>query len=82
MIIQSWLFLLAGVVNLCFVVVLWRLRAGVMEPLLERITAYQGRPRTRGKYLMIWMFTMVLTFSSIFSFFAFGIFLRRYLCSV
>jgi hypothetical protein len=81
-IIQSWLFLLAGVVNLCFVVVLWRLRAGVMEPLLERITTYQGRPRTPGKYLMIWMFTVVLAFSSIFSFVAFGIFLRRHFCPV
>jgi hypothetical protein len=81
-IIQSWLFLLAGVVNLCFVIVLWRLRAGVMEPLLERITAYQGRPRNAGKYLMIWMFTVILVFSSIFSFVAFGLLARAHICQV
>jgi hypothetical protein len=81
-IIQSWLFLLAGVVNLCFVIVLWRLRAGVMEPLLERITAYQGRGRNSRKYLMIWMFTILLVFSSLFSFFAFLLLLRQHICKV
>ncbi len=82
LIIQSWLFLLAGVVNLCFVIVLSRLRSGVMEPLLERITSYQGRPRNAGKYVMIWMFTIILVFSSIFSFVAFGLLLRVRFCQV
>jgi hypothetical protein len=41
--LQAALFLLAGCVNLCFVVVLWRLRRGVMEPLLGRITEYLAR---------------------------------------
>ncbi|MGY3602751.1 MULTISPECIES: hypothetical protein [unclassified Bradyrhizobium] len=40
--VQAALFLLAGCANLCFVVVLWRLRRGVMEPLLG------GSPNTRA----------------------------------
>lgn len=61
--LQAALFLLAGCTNLCFVVVLWRLRRGVMEPLLGRITDYQGRPRSTGKYTMIVMFSILLLLS-------------------
>jgi hypothetical protein len=65
--LQVALFLLAGSANLCFVVVLWRLRRGVMEPLLERITEYQGRPRNAGKYTMIIMFSILLVLSFLLS---------------
>ena len=65
------LWLLAGIVNVVFVVVLWRLRAGPMENLLDRIHAYQGVPRSRGKYTMIWMFTLLLTLSAVVSLLAF-----------
>lgn len=78
--IQSSLFLLAGFANLCFVIVLWRLRRGVMEPLLGRITEYQGRPRNAGKYIMIIMFSILLVMSSILSFMAFGMTLFSKLC--
>ncbi|MFZ5731392.1 MAG: hypothetical protein ACOY4O_01565 [Pseudomonadota bacterium] len=69
--LQASLFLLAGCANLCFVVVLWRLRRGVMEPLLGRITKYQGRPRNPGKYTMIIMFSVLLTLSCLLSLAAF-----------
>lgn len=65
--LQAALFLLAGCANLCFVVVLWRLRRGVMEPLLGRITEYQSRPRNAGKYTMIIMFSVLLTLSCLLS---------------
>ncbi len=65
------LWLLACAVNLVFVIVLWRLRAGPMENLLDRIHAYQGVPRSGGKYTMIIMFTLLLLFSAALSFIAF-----------
>ena len=65
--LQAALFLLAGCANLCFVVVLWRLRRGVMEPLLGRITEYQDRPRNAGKYTMIIMFSILLALSFLLS---------------
>ena len=70
--LQAALFLLAGCANLCFVVVLWRLRRGVMEPLLGRITEYQGRPRNAGKYTMIIMFSILLSLSFLLSLAAFA----------
>jgi hypothetical protein len=66
------LWLLACVVNVVFVVVLWRLRAGPMENLLNRIHAFQGVPRSRGKYTMIIMFTLLLALSAIVSFLGFA----------
>ncbi len=69
--LQAALFLLAGFANLCFVVVLWRLRRGVMEPLLGRITEYQGRPRSAGKYTMIATFSFLLSLSFLLSVAAF-----------
>lgn len=80
--VQSSLFLLASVSNICFVVVLWRLRKGVMEPLLEHITNFQGRPRNAGKYTMIWMFTILLALSSVLSFTAFLIMLFPKICGL
>lgn len=71
--LQAALFLLAGSANLSFVVVLWRLRRGVMEPLLGRITEYQGRPRNAGKYAMIIMFSILLTLSCLLSLAAFAL---------
>ena len=70
-IVKPALFFLAGMVNLTFIVVLWRLRKGVMENLLDRIHEYQGRPRAGGRYTMIRMFTVLLAVSSIISFAAF-----------
>jgi hypothetical protein len=70
-VVRPALWLLAGIVNVVFVVVLWRLRAGPMENLLDRIHAYQGVPRSRGKYTMIWMFTLLLALSALVSFLAF-----------
>jgi hypothetical protein len=64
------LYLLACAVNLTFIVVLWRLRMGVMESLLNRIYAYQGIRRAGGRYLMISMFTLLLL-STVISFVAF-----------
>ncbi len=61
------LWLLAFFVNVVFVVVLWRLRAGPMEALLDRIHAYQDVPRSRGKYTMISMFTVLLALSAVVS---------------
>jgi hypothetical protein len=78
--IQASLFLLAAAANICFIIVLWRLRAWVMEPLLERITAYQGRPRSSGKYTMIIAFSALLLFSSAFSLAAFAIKVAPLLC--
>ena len=40
------LWILTFVVNVVFVVVLWRLRAGPMEALLDRIHTYQDVPRS------------------------------------
>lgn len=68
--IQASLFILAGVANLVFIVVLWRLRVKVMEPLLQRITEYQGRSRTSGKYTMIVVFMLLLLSSTLLSFVA------------
>lgn len=66
------LFFLAGMVNLTFIVVLWRLRMGVMESLLERISQYQRRRRsTSWRYTMITMFSILLAVSAIISFVAF-----------
>lgn len=70
--LQAALFLLAGCANVCFVVVLWRLRRGVMEPLLGRITEFQGRPRNTGKYTMIIMFSVLLSLSFLLSLAAFA----------
>lgn len=78
--VQSSLFLLAGVTNICFIAVLWRLRKGVMEPLLGHITEYQGRPRNAGKYTMIIIFSVLLVFSSVLSFMAFAIMNLPKLC--
>jgi hypothetical protein len=80
--IQSSLFLLAALSNLCFIVVLWRLRAWVMEPLLERIAAYQGGSRPSGRYTMIWTFTVLLLFSAGFSFAAFALKAGPALCKL
>jgi len=80
--IQASLFLLAGISNLCFIIVLWRLRGGVMEPLLEKITEYQGRPRSRGKYTMITTFTVLLISSAGLSFTAFALKMTPVLCRV
>jgi len=82
-VVQSSLFLLAGVANITFIIVLWRLRKGVMEPLLTHIATYQGRDRNPGKYTMIWSFTALLVASSGLSFLAFGVMLycRFYSCS-
>lgn len=66
-VVRPALWLLACCVNLVFVAVLWRLRAGPMEALLGRIHAYQGVPRSRGKYTMIWMFTFLLVLSAVVS---------------
>jgi hypothetical protein len=70
-IVKPAMFFLAGMVNLTFIVVLWRLRKGVMESLLDRIHEYQGRPRSGGRYTMIRMFTALLAVSSFISFIAF-----------
>ncbi len=70
--LQAALFLLAGCTNLCFVVVLWRLRRGVMEPLLGQITEYQSRARNAGKYTMIIMFSILLSLSFLLSLVAFA----------
>lgn len=78
--VQSSLFLLAGVANICFVAVLWRLRKGVMEPLLGHITEYQGRPRNAGKYTMIIIFSILLVLSAVLSFMAFAIMILPKLC--
>jgi hypothetical protein len=80
--VQSSLFLLAGITNVCFIFVLWRLRRGVMEPLLGRISDYQGRPRNPGKYTMIVWFTVLLVLSALLSFAAFAIMLYYKLCPV
>jgi uncharacterized membrane protein len=71
-VVRPALWLLAGVVNVVFVIVLWRLRAGPMEALLNRIHAYQGVPRSGGKYMMISMFTVLLVLSAVISFLAFA----------
>ncbi len=70
--IKASLFLLAAVVNFTFIVVLWRLRYGVMEVLLDRMHNYQGRPRHRkGRYTVILMFTIILLLSGLISLIAF-----------
>lgn len=78
--IQASLFLLAGIANICFIVVLWRLRSGVMEPLLTNITAYQNRARSGGRYTMIVVFTVLLSSSALLSFSAFAIKAAEPLC--
>ena len=66
-IVRPSLWLLAFAVNLVFIVVLWRLRAGPMESLLNRIHAYQDVPRSGGKYTMITMFSLLLLISAVIS---------------
>ncbi len=65
------LWFLAIIVNIVFVAVLWRLRAGPMEHLLGRIHRYQGEPRSGGRYTMIILFSVLLVLSAIVSFLAF-----------
>lgn len=62
------LWFLAGLVNVVFVVVLWRLRAGPMETVLNRIHAYQSVARSGGKYTMISAFSVLLVLSALISF--------------
>ena len=66
--IKASLFFLAGVVNIAFVIVLWRLRNGVMQPILEAIHNYQGRPTPRQRYIVIIVFTVILLISAMISF--------------
>jgi hypothetical protein len=66
-VVRPALWLLSCCVNLVFVAVLWRLRAGPMEALLGRIHAYQDVPRSGGKYTMICMFTFLLVLSAVIS---------------
>jgi uncharacterized membrane protein (DUF485 family) len=51
-----------------------------MEPLLERMTAYQQRPRPSAKYTMILTFTVLLLFSSTISLIAFAMKLAPVIC--
>lgn len=63
--VASALFLLAAVANVSFVIVLWRLRRGVMETILQRIRAFQGSPAdTNGRYKVIKVFSFLLLFSA------------------
>jgi hypothetical protein len=69
--IQPAFFGLAGFVNICFIVVMWRLRKGVMEFLLTEMAVYQGRARRSGwKYAMVTVYTLLLLFSAGISFYA------------
>jgi hypothetical protein len=70
--IRASLFLLAAVVNLTFIVVLWRLRRGVMEPVLKHIHKFQERCRPqKGRFTIDTMFTILLALSALISLVAF-----------
>lgn len=69
--VQASLYFLAFAVNITFIVVLWRLRKGVMKRLLDEIHNYQGVPQTPGAFTVIWMFTILMALSGLISFAAF-----------
>lgn len=65
--VQWSLFAFAGLANLCFIAILWRLRAGVMESLLDRIAQYQGVTRGGPRYVMILIYTLLLLVAALVS---------------
>ena len=66
--IQWALFAFAGLANICFILILWRLRAGVMESILNRIALYQGYTRPKRKYFMILLYALLLLVAAGFRF--------------
>lgn len=66
--IQWALLAFAGLANICFILILWRLRAGVMESILDRIALYQEYARPKRKYFMILLYTLLLLVAAGFSF--------------
>ena len=66
--IEISLFFLAGIINAGFIIVLWRLRRGVMQPILNAIHTYQARGQPGGGYTVITVFTVMLLISAAISF--------------
>jgi hypothetical protein len=64
---QSALLYFLALCNLCFVVIVWRLRIGVMEPLLNRIYQFEGRAKPRMSYAIVATFTILFTITGVFS---------------
>lgn len=66
--IEVALWLLAAISNGAFIRVLWRLRKGVMEPILEAMCDFNGFKRPSGRYTVIRAFTAVLSTAVFISF--------------
>jgi hypothetical protein len=67
---QSAMFYFLALCNFCFIVIVWRLRLGVMESLLRRIHKFEGRVKPRMSYAVVAVFTMLFGITAIFSVYA------------
>lgn len=43
--------------NIAFIFIAWRLRSGVMEPMLKQISDLENRSRPAPSYTVLWFFT-------------------------
>jgi hypothetical protein len=58
-VVQTALLLFLALCNLCFIVIVWRLRVGVMEPMLRNIYRYEGRTKPPISYGVVITFTVL-----------------------
>lgn len=65
---QSAILYFLAICNICFIIIIWRLRMGVMEPMLERIHHYEGRQKQRTSYVVMIAFTVLFAAIAIFGF--------------
>lgn len=65
--IQGALWLLSTVANIVFIFVLRRLRKGVMERILEAKRKYEGVEVVKGRYTVIFAFSIVLAIAAFIS---------------
>jgi hypothetical protein len=65
--VQSALLFFLCLCNISFVVIILRLRLGVMEMLLKRIYEYEGRKKPRTSYAVVTVFTLLFSVSGAFA---------------
>lgn len=64
---QSALLYFLALCNVAFIVIIWRVRAGVMQRLLLRIYAFEGRPPPKTSYHVMITFTALFGVTIAFS---------------
>ena len=57
--VQIVLLFFLGLSNLCFIIVIWRLRTGVMQPILNRINKFENRNDTSSSKTILIVFTIL-----------------------